>query len=247
MLEKVFKQGIVVALAIFLFSCTPRDPKPADVEISIKTYVKNEEAVLDDIKYPTDAGHPFSLLNLKYYLTHISLVKEDGTVIELKKAHLKDIHDESTGIISAMNVGPGHYTGMTFTFGIRKADNVIDFLQNTVANQNMIWPTPLGPGDYHYMKFEGQYKLNGSDTIKGFAYHLGPTFGADYSIDVHEDFDLTIDETKRHLTIKMDLDRWFHTPNVYDLEEWSAGIMNKTAAQIVAHENGQNVFSVVVD
>ncbi len=234
-------------VTILLISCKPRDPKPADVIIDIKTYVKNEEVVKDDIKYSTVVGHTYSLTKLVYYLTHISLIKEDGTIVELKKAHLRNIDVPATSQITAMDVSPGHYTALSFTFGFKKPDNVVDFVENTVANQNMLWPSQLGPGAYHYMKFEGQYKVNGDGEQKGFAFHLGPSFGSDYSIDVHQNIDLTIDEVSPHIEIKMDLDKWFHEPNDWDFEAWTGGIMNKTAAQIIANENGQNVFSASIE
>lgn len=247
MLKFSFKIGLFSLFAILLlFSCRSKDPKPADVLIDVKTYVKNEEAVKDDIKYTTQAGHVYSLTKLVYYLTHINLVKDDGTIVEVKKAHLRNIDEPSTEQLTAMDVPPGHYTAMTFTFGFKKAENVIGFLENTIANQNMYWPDQLGPGGYHYMKFEGQYKVNGTDEQKGFAFHLGPSFGADYSIDVNQPIDLDVDETTLHLTIKMDLDKWFHDPNDWDFEAWNGGIMNKTAAQVIANENGQNVFTVTV-
>jgi len=236
-----------ILLTVLVFSCKQRDPLPADVLIDIKTYVNNNEAVKDSIMYPTAVSHKYSLTKLVYYLTHINLVKEDGTVVEMKKAHLRDIDVASTGQITAMAIPPGHYTALTFTFGLKKPDNVTDFLDNTIANQNMYWPSLLGTGAYHYMKFEGQYKVNGNGEQKGFAFHLGPSFDADYSIDVDQTIDLNIDEATQHLSIKMDLDKWFHEPNDWDFEAWNGGIMNKTAAQILANENGQNVFSVSVD
>jgi len=236
-----------ILVTILFFSCKPRDPLPADVLIDIKTYVKNDEAVKDDIKYETAVGHTYSVTKLVYYLTHISLVEKDGSIVEVKKAHLRNIDVASTAQITALDVPPGHYTAMTFTFGFKKPDNVPDFLDNTVANQNMLWPEQLGPGAYHYMKFEGQYKVAGTGEQKGFAFHLGPSYGADYSIDVNQPIDLDIDEVNQHLTIKMDLDKWFHDPNDWDFEAWNGGIMNKTAAQIIANENGHNVFSVSVD
>lgn len=248
MLKISLKAGLFAILAsILFFSCKKNEPQPADVLVDIKTYVKNDEVVKNDIKYETVAGHQYSLTKLVYYLSHINIVKEDGTVVQLKKAHLRNIDESLTERIVGMDVPPGHYTAMTFTFGINKSDNVVDFLENTVSNQNMYWPDVLGPGTYHYMKLEGQYKAGGSGVQKGFAFHLGPTSGADYSIDVNQPIDLNIDDVNQHLTIKMDIDKWFHSPNDWDFQDWSGGIMDKTAAQVLANENGQNVFSVSVD
>lgn len=244
----VFKKKSIVPFifALFLLVGCGKDPQPADVTINLKTFVKNEEAVKYDIQYPMAVGYTYSLEKLRYYLTRIELVEDDGSAVELKKAHLFDLTDPVTSSILATSVPAGDYKAMRFVFGITKDDNVTTFLENTVANNNMAWPSQLGPGAYHYMKFEGRYINNSNDTI-GYAFHLGPTFGADYSISVDEPIDLTIDGSERSLTIKMDLDKWFHDPNDYDFADWGPGIMNKTAAQEIAHANGHNVFSVVVD
>ncbi|HHB79923.1 MAG TPA: hypothetical protein ENK85_11880 [Saprospiraceae bacterium] len=249
MLKFPLKSGLLFLFVALLWQgCGDKDPKPADVQIDFKTYVKSDEAVQNELIYHTAVGHYYSLLNLRYYLTHISLVKDDGTVVELKKAHLRDIHVPATKTIEAADVAAGHYTAMTFTFGIKKAENIVTFLDNTLANQNMYWPEQLGPGKFHYMKLEGQYYCgNDTCTVNNYAFHLGPTFGADYSFDVSQPIDLTIDGEKKFLEIRMDIDQWFHDPNDYDFDGWGPGIMNKPAAQEIARANGHNVFSAVVD
>ena len=249
MLKFSLKSGLLLLFMTILWvGCGDKDPKPADVQIDFKTFVKSDEAVQNQLIYKTAVGYNYSLLNLKYYLTHISLVKEDGTVVELKKAHLHDIHVPASKTIEATDVAPGHYTAMTFTFGIKKAENVVTFLENTVANQNMYWPEQLGLDKFHYMKLEGQFICeNDTCSVQNYAFHLGPTYAVDYSFDVNQTIDMTIDGEKKFLNIQMDLDKWFHNPYDYDFDGWGPGIMNKPAAQEIALANGFNVFSVVVD
>ncbi len=238
----------VVLAVLLLMSCHRESlPKPADVTVRFETVVQGDPVVLNQIKYPTQAGHRFSLLNLKYYLTHISLVADDDSRVELAKVHLADIHDTTSLSLTAFSVPSGHYKGLEFTFGIPKMQNLVDFLDNTLANQNMLWPAQLGPGAYHYMKCEGQFDSLDTGVILGYAFHLGPSMGGDYSFDVRRDIDLTIDGQARELSIVMDVYNWFHDPNTYDFAEWLTGIMNKPTVQAIAKENGYNVFSVTVD
>ncbi len=244
-MKKLLKP-VLLLLLIVSMSCGDKDPKPADVRIDLKTYVKNDAVVLDSLRYLTPIGYTYSLANLRYYLTRISLVKDDGTVEELKKGHLFNIHKPNTQTIEALDVPPGRYTALTFTFGFSKNDNVVTFLENTIENQNMYWPPTLGPGAYHYMKLEGQYK-NDTIDLDNYAFHLGPTFGADYSFDVNRPIDLTINETKKHLSIIMDIEQWFQDPNDYDFAAWKPGIMNRHTAQEIAKANGYNVFRVEVE
>ncbi len=236
-------------LTLSTLSCGKEEvkPKPADVKVSLKTYVKDKEAVEGEIKYTTVVGHDYSLLTLTYYLSRISLVEDDGTVVELSKAHLFDLHKEDSKSFTATKIPAGQYKAMTFTFGFKKADNIVDFLPNTVANANMAWPEQLGPGAYHYMKFEGNYNLNNSGTIKSFKYHLGPSKGGDYSFDVNQPIDLKIDESAVDLSIIMDIDQWLNGTTDYDFEVWGPGIMGKPDAQALAQGNGVGVFSVFID
>lgn len=241
---------IIITLFVFsILSCGKEEvkAKPADVQVSLKTYVEDKEAVEGEIKYTTIAGHDYSLLTLTYYLSRISLVEEDGTVVELSKAHLFDLHEEDSKSFTAKEVPAGQYKAMTFTFGFTKEDNVLDFLPNTVANSNMGWPDQLGPGAFHYMKFEGNYDVNNAGTIKSFRYHLGPSKGGDYSFDVNKPIDLKVDETAVALNIKMDIDQWLNGAKVFDFEAWGPGIMGKPDAQALALGNGVDVFSVSVD
>jgi hypothetical protein len=42
----------------------------------------------------------------------------------------------------------------------------------------------------------------------------------------------------------MEIQRWFDTPNVYNIEEFGTGIMQNQRAQELLRENGWNVFGI---
>ena len=44
--------------------------------------------------------------------------------------------------------------------------------------------------------------------------------------------------------ISMNIAEWFKNPNNWDLNEYNQMLMPNSTAQILIHENGQNVFSL---
>ncbi|MEP7265856.1 MAG: MbnP family protein, partial [Bacteroidota bacterium] len=72
--------------------------------------------------YATAAGQQFSLLKLKYYVSNVVLLKQDGTEFKTDIYHLVDESDIlNTGYISINNVPVGNYYGVRFTIGVDSA------------------------------------------------------------------------------------------------------------------------------
>jgi len=57
--------------------------------------------------------------------------------------------------------------------------------------------------------------------------------------------EFTIAEDKTtEITIRMNIEKWFKEPHIYDHNQWGGDIMEKQAAMKLVSENGWNVFSV---
>jgi hypothetical protein len=120
---------------------------------------------------------------------------------------------------------------------------------------DMMWPDYIG-GGYHYMKMNGHWKdLN--NIIQPFGFHLG--IGQIYDSVNHSTiigfvqnyFTVTMPNSSFSIVenattktgITMNIESWFATPHVYDLNVWGGSIMQNQAAMHTVAENGADAFS----
>lgn len=229
------------AAILIALSCN-KDEKAGSVTLNFDHEVAGEALVLNQFQYVSQAGHPYSVINLRYYVSDFTLVRDNGETYTTSFVHYRDIHDELTRSLVLENVPPGNYTGIRFVFGLDEATNVDGGLPNTLVNINMEWPLP-GDFGYHYMKFEGRYDSLGSGVIKNYNLHTGATGGNqnfishDLNIPV-----LSVDDNSWDLNLIMDLNEWLQNPHVYDFEEFGPMIMANQNAQELLKANGQTTF-----
>ena len=242
--------SVFVLIILFSFSCKKDDPTNGTVEVNIVHKVGGENLVRDEMKYDSPAGHQFSVTTLKYYLSHIQLLKS-GDDFELEKFHYVDLDDGNTMRIKISNVAPGKYNKLKLTFGIPRTENIASNLPNTVANQNMLWPQPLHStdidpsGDYHYMQYEGRYDSLKTGNILTYKIHLGPTYGNDNSFSVTLPIDeVNVDGNNWSIDLNVDLLEWLQNPEIYDYHQFGEAIMPKQNAQEYLKANGASVFSI---
>jgi len=119
----------------------------------------------------------------------------------------------------------------------------------------MFWPELLG-GGYHYMKLNGKW-IDTLNQVSPYNFHLGigqvyhsfpdsiTNFIQNYfEVELAESaFEITAGQTL-DLTIVMNVENWFQSPNVYDHNVWGGDIMQKQDAMKLACENGWNVFTL---
>ncbi|MDH3650830.1 MAG: hypothetical protein OEQ53_14185, partial [Saprospiraceae bacterium] len=185
-----------------------------------------------------------SVHRLKYYISNLRLVKEDGTFFDPAVVHYCDISEEETNRFQLDNVPAGTYRGISFTYGLDESLNVDDGLPRTQTNINMEWPIP-GDQGYHYMKFEGKYDSLGTGVIKNFNLHTGATMGNQNYIDFNFDIPaISIDGNQWSIDLVMDLNEWLQNPHTWDFATYGPMIMMKQDAQEVLKANGKTVFTV---
>lgn len=249
-LKKYNMKNIValMILSVILFASCDNTPEPGDVTISLKQTVGDKDFVLDQMIYQTNAGHPFSISRLRYYLSDFTLHNSNSEENNYHKEmyHLYDKENPDSYQFTLEAVPAGTYDKITFTFGLDDEKNVDDGLDNTVANQNMIWPIP-GDHGYHYMKYEGRYDSLGTGVIKNFNTHLGATQNNQNYFNVTIDLPskIKVDNNTWNIDLNMDLLEWYQNPNDYDFVEYGQMIMMNQSAQLVLKANGASVFSVV--
>lgn len=232
----------LLILSVVLFSCK-KDPKAGQVSLKLEHIVGNETFEFDTMKYVSPTNHSYKITKLIYYVSEITYVKTDGTEEVQNGGFLINPSEENSLKITSADLSPGTYNKVKFQFGISKTNNVLDYLDQTLENQSMFWPAQLGPGDYHYMKFEGKYDSLDMGIEKSFIYHSGPTMGNDNSFLVELAVtEFTIDDNSFNVIVNADVQEWLQNPTAYNFPDYSMVMMNQNFQEIYK-ANGQSVFS----
>jgi hypothetical protein len=162
------------------------------------------------------------------------------------------------GINKTMNwtikkIPPKNYISVSFVFGLDENDNKSNRFVNP-PESNFFWPEVLG-GGYHYMQINGKFLNNNSET-QNMNIHTGIGQIRDVNNNitqfVHNHFMVTLpinfsvdEDNTTQLSLYMEIQRWFDTPNIYNIDEFGSGIMQNQRAQELLKENGWNVFEIV--
>ena len=192
----------------------------------------------DVMSYNNDAGNNYSVVTLKYFVSDIRLHKADGSSVLIDEAHYVDGTDANTMVFTpTAKVPEGNYSSISFIYGLNEDKNVTGSYPNPPESL-MEWPIPMG-GGYHYMKLEG--RLDSAGTIKNYQAHTGASMGTPYYIEVELPSSSFTASEGKIITIGLDINKWWNSPNVLDLNDVTSIMGNPTMQQIM-HENGADVF-----
>lgn len=232
----------ILLLTIILVSCK-KDPEEGSISLKISHSVADKDFKFNDEIYISPTGHPYQITKLTYYISYVSFFTTDGKVQNFDKGYLINLTEGNNSQISFENIEPGKYNKVKFQFGFTKAKNILNYLENTLENQNMYWFSPVDSMAYHYMKLEGKYDSLDMGISKSFKYHFGPTNGNDNSFEVTIDIpEFNVDDNSFQTVIDMDLQEWFKNPTDYNFPEYMMVMMNQNTQEIY-NANGKNVFS----
>lgn len=231
---------LIICCLNYLSSCekTGVDPQFSYLSIDIKHSVDGVDIQYDPYQFVNEAGNSYSITDLKYYLSNISLQEENGETHHDNGIYYIDIRNDNTLRILLDSIKPGKYAKITFDLGIDSSRNLTNYLPNTLDNINMAWPVPMG-GGYHFLKLEGKF-LDGSMPY-GFAFHLGKS-----KMIIH--YSLVLDKKLTYwnekLTLKHNVSQWFKDPLTYDFLIHEPYSMNSDSVMQVITYNGADVFSL---
>jgi len=233
--------GVVI---IFLWTGCKRDATDGSLRITLSEQAGTAALRFDTFAYEAKAGHSYSVITLKYYLSRIRLLSSAGTQFDLTDVIYRDARDPESGDILITRIPNGTYSQLECVFGLDAAMNVDGGLENTLQNINMEWPIP-GDEGYHYMKFEGKYHVYQSDTIRSFNLHLGATGGNQNYFNLSIPLPpLVINGDDWDVLLSMDVNEWLQNPTTYDFEMYGPAIMMNQTAQEILKVNGATVFSL---
>ncbi len=254
-----------MACLLILTACKKHIDKPADtsgkVVFEFIHQVNGKPLLTDTLCYINEAGNPYMVNELKYFISDVYLHQDNGSQVHIDAQtaiHYVDIDYKETLKWNVFDPIPeGTYDSVSFIFGLNKQRNV-SFAFVNPPEVNMFWPDILG-GGYHYLMLNGKWK-NNLNQVNPFDFHLG--IGQIYKgtttiVDsitgyVQNYFEvrlplsqLTIKNgTSNTIQLVMNIESWFKTPHTWDFNSWGNYIMQNQAAMQEAKENGYDVFEI---
>jgi hypothetical protein len=238
-----------LSLALTFSACTKKDDNinavpvvpETQITINMKHMVGNSLIDFDNIQYTNAFGNLYSVATLKYFVSDFRFFKADGNSIYVDQEFYVDaLEENTTSFVLNTTLPADDYTTVSFVFGLNTTKNITGAFPNPPENA-MEWPQPMG-GGYHYMKLEG--KIDSSGTINNYQAHTGATMGNANFINVIIPISFsTMDKEEMNMNIIMDINKWWTSPNLLDLNEVTM-IMGNQEMQEKLKANGQDVFSI---
>ncbi|GIV33211.1 MAG: hypothetical protein KatS3mg031_0746 [Chitinophagales bacterium] len=205
--------------AVSFSGCRPDKNKKATFILDVKAMVGDSILVLGQT-YLNDQQYKFSIEKLRLYVSHLVLVREDGSEYEVNDvAFLNFENNHSTPSMQGEEVSgtveEGTYKAVRFAVGVDSARNFQDPGQYTRSHplsiyNGMHWNWNTG---YIFFMIEGRTDSvpHGNGTLdKAIVYHIGtqPLYRA-----VRFDQNFTIGgETTHRFRLKLDINRVFSSP-----------------------------------
>jgi len=249
---------IVLLSALLLLSCREKPVEAGEVQLKFTHSVDLEPIKLNLPIYENAAGNQYQVNEIKYFISQVAFIKEDGQVIKLKEQdqiHYCDLNYENTLTWQLPKIEEGRYKAITFVFGLDEVDNISNRFVNP-PETNFSWSQVLG-GGYHYLQINGKW-LSPQGELKNMNFHTGIgqlyknnviTVDSIYAF-IHNYFTVNLPcnfsvnkKTITILTLDMNVQQWFENPVIYDHNYFGSGIMQNQEAQSVIKENGKTVFS----
>ena len=248
--------SLPLLLLFCCLSCQKKD-ETGSLILNFQTKVDTQSIEYHSLQYENAAGNIFQVDEVKFFISQVILHSTSGNLVSIVDndgLHYYDSNLPNTFSWTIQDALPeGLYDSIFFVMGLSPAQNVTGFFVNPPEN-NMAWPDVLG-GGYHYMQINGKW-LNINDSLQPFNLHTGlgqvyengqPTQFVDNSFEVKlslKNLKIEVAQTAQR-TLVMDVNNWFNSPHVYDLNEWGGAIMQNQAAQQTLRENGHDVFAIV--
>jgi hypothetical protein len=256
---------LVFGLFVIFSSCTKSNQHENEVKsgkliFNFEHFADGKELLLDQMKYTNTAGNQYEVTEIQWFISDIILKGKDGSKLLLdhdKFAHYIDTNlpETFTWIISD-KIPAGAYQSISMTFGIKGEKNK-PFMYTDPPESNMLWPMNLGgdQGGYHYMKLNGFWK-NKDNQREPFNFHLGVGQKSDADNKItgfiqnwfetelpNSVFSIEDNETKS-IIIRMNVDKWWDQPNMYNHDEHGGKIMQNQEAMRMGVDNGKSVFTI---
>lgn len=217
-------------------------PEPAaysDVNFKMDYSVDAMPLYFDSMIYTNAAGNKYSVTKIHYYLSRLKLYAKGVLKYSSNDIFYLDAASANYAGFKLKNVPALQYDSVSFNIGLDEAQNISNSLPASNENIVMAWPDMMG-GGYHFLKLEGHWQDSNGNA--GYAMHIGKN-GFHIQTGVKSIFNLQPGMVL-NLKMKMNVNEWFTTPNMYDLANDGVYSMGNEALMRKLSENGRDVFTI---
>ena len=186
-----------------------------DVDTKCKSYTRvnvfnviGENEFHLDSTYTNGAGEAYNAYMLKYYISHMKLVNENGERVELYGHELIDQSVPTSLQLDQVEIPDGHYTSIEFNLGVDSLNNHSgDQAGDLDPMYGMIWTWNTG---YIFFKHEGYFTSSTSGTEQPLIYH----YGTDRALaPISLPLELHVDRNASVIQLQFDLNKLYSNPN----------------------------------
>ncbi len=252
--------SIIVFLLVAILSCKKEvvntdTTNAGKIVFKFEHKVDGQTLIQDSMIYINEAGNPYSVNEIQYFISDVILYKSGGTQKLIQDWQDKfyvdiDIPTTLTWVVYD-TISAGLYDSISFTFGISEEKNHSYMFVNP-PESFMFWPTILG-GGYHYLKLNGKWQTP-TQNINPFNFHLGigQLYSGTDTTYVHNHFRVSLPGSSftmvkgqtKEIGLLMNIENWFKNPHAYNHDIWGGDIMENQDAMLQVKENGHDVFSI---
>ena len=166
---------ILLFLTTALLSCkkeeivTPNEK--GSFALEFENLVNEIPLILNTQTYKNANGDSFNISVFKYYISNISLTKDDGTVYKVPESYfLIDAAKSASLLNSLTDIPVGDYTQIAFTIGVDKERNLAGAQTGALdPTLGMFWTWNSG---YIFVKLEGNSPQS-TATNNSLTFHIG--------------------------------------------------------------------------
>lgn len=250
MINRIYSISFLFVLLFILSSCEKDKEEvkaefkgiklnqSGNVTVKMNHMFGSQNFGLDPQKFYTSAGDTIRFTDLKYYISHVTFTKSDGSVVQLKNNHLLDHNTSVTNM--QLSLPTGNYTGISFLLGVDSVNNFSGLQEGDLdPAYGMFWTWSTG---YIFYRLKGWHDQK--DTSIAFVYDIGG-----YSNLLKINLDLSnykVEGNAITIDLKHDVQTFFNSPNKIDLKTMEKQVHSETNPIIpILKPNMQNMFSII--
>ena len=207
---------------VLIFSCKKKDKEisePQDItggiQVNVSHQVSGQNLQFGAVTFTNPAGNLYSIDLLKYFISNLTLVNQDGTTFNIGKYDLINPQQPSSCLVESSDIPNGTYTSMRFSIGIDSLRNHdITNYADMDPSSGMVWTWSTG---YIFFKHEGQY-IDSLGQTQSLSFHLGTDL-AYTVVQINFSSPLVIDKNTRVINLNFDLNKAYDSPELINFNE----------------------------